>query len=271
MSQLIDLCGKAVRLEDIQYPEIGHRRYVFCPCFVEISSQNTSKGLFRNKAVTISRFKYIGTYPYGAVLSDREKPSINDKYAIKSDAGFIVNKIIDKATAPIGNAARLVARNLGIDTSINKDMRIWSRGQTFEVTKWGNLPAKIRYLDGREVDVYPNSAEYKELDDTITPTTKDVPTLEVHMKNNTTLVFFGGIDIPDVNAPYQALLNTLNLLNASKDKKKKNVFAAPGSSREKKSLDNMANNQLPPASIPVQIPQTEKETIIEKPDNKTDL
>lgn len=35
MGQLIDLCGKAVQLEDIKNFEKSIRKYVFCPCFVE--------------------------------------------------------------------------------------------------------------------------------------------------------------------------------------------------------------------------------------------
>ena len=171
-------------------------------------------------------FRYTGVYAYGAVLSDQEKPSANDKYAIKTDSGFIINKLIDKVTKPMGDALRLINRNVGIDTSINIEMRIWTRGQTLSITRWGDLPARIIYMDGRSVDVYPNSAEYKQLDQTITPTTRDVHTLEVHMNNNTTLVFFGdGIDLLDIETPYQALMEAKNMMDSLKNKKQNNIIA----------------------------------------------
>lgn len=265
MGQLIDLCGKAVQLEDIKNFEKGYRKYVFCPYFTEILSPYVAKkSIFNSETVTVKQFKYIGVYPYGAVLGDREKPTANDRYAIKTDSGFIVNKIIDTVKSPIGNATRLVSNKLGIDTSINKDMRIWSRGQTFEITKWGNLPAKIKYSNGREVDVFPNTVEYKQLGESITPTTRDVPTLEVHMKNNTTLVFFGGgIDLIEVDTPYQALLNAINTLNKPRQKKRID-FSAPSTSREKTIESSNISIGLTPTQSLTQAPQWKISTNIEQ-------
>ena len=81
MRQLFDLCGKAVYLEDIKSFEKSHRKYVFCPCFVETLSQYVSKSFLKNETRTVKSFQYVGFYPYGAVLSDREKPIQNDRYA----------------------------------------------------------------------------------------------------------------------------------------------------------------------------------------------
>ena len=117
MGQLIDLCGKAVQLEDIKTFEKSARQYVFCPCFQEVTEIYTTKNIFgKTDTVSQTKFKYTGLYPYGAVLSDQEKPSPNDRYAIKTDGGFIVNKLFDSVAKPLGNAVRLVNRNVGVDT-----------------------------------------------------------------------------------------------------------------------------------------------------------
>ncbi len=218
--------------------------------------------MFKTQTNTTTEFRFAGSYPYGAVLSEHEKPTSSDRYAIKSDAGYIATRILDSVKKRISNTAKQISRKIGIDTSINKDMKIWSRGQTHENTKWGDLPAKIKYASGREVDVYPNSAEYKQLGDTITPTTRDVPTLEVHMKNNTTLVFFGGgIDLPEVDTPYNALLNAYNALNALKEKKK-TVFSIPRPS-VRLLHKNETESNLPMPSEPVQSLQ-EDNTVVKQ-------
>ena len=267
MKQLYDLCGKAVYLEDIKSFEKCYRRYVFCPCFVETIQQYVSKSFLKSETHTVKSFQFVGVYPYGAVLGDKEKPSDDDRYAIKTDTGFIVNKILDNIKSPIGNAVRIVNNKLGIDASINKDMRIWSRGQTLEETKWGALPAKLRYSNGREVDVYPNSVEYNALGDTITPTVKDVPALVVHMKNNTSYIFFGGgIDLMDIDTPYQALLDAVNAVNAPKQKKRID-FSAPSTSRKKAIGSSSGTVQLPPAQTSIQMPQW-KTTLDTKQTNK---
>ena len=256
MGQLIDLCGKAVHLEEIKSFAKNVRKYVFCPCFQEVISTSETKSFFGKKTTnTTTSFQYVGAYPYGAVLNDRENPVPNDRYAIKTDAGFIINKVLDGITAPLGNAVRMVQNGLGIDRSVNMDMRIWTRGQTLNITKWGDLPAKIRYANGREVDVYPNSTEYNQLCQSITPTTKDVPTLEVQMKNNTTLIFFGaGIDIADVDSTYQALLSVHNAVKLP-EQNKKNIFAAPHSSAEARLQQEAKLSEPKKPTIQIQMPQ----------------
>lgn len=227
MSRLVNLCGKAIHLEDVVSFATDRRSYLFIPCFREIAQVDSKKSFFGKETNTVSLcYVFDKQIPYGVVLGDKESPWPGESYAYKT-AGEIIGldlfKSIKKAT---GDAAHLAARALKIDTSINQKIRILVDGREVKECRYDELPAKLICRDGRKIDVYKNSPIYNLLGQNITPHVESVPVLEVYMTKNKKLLFFGdGIDIDNVDEPYQALMIAYNELHAEKDNKKRN--AAP--------------------------------------------
>lgn len=223
MDRLVNLCGKAVRLEDIIGFAMDRKNYVYIPCFREITEVSTTRSLFgKERNSYVSRFEFYKHIPYGVVLGEKEVPCPGESYAYKTVGEIIGMDLFKSVKKAAGDAAHLAARALKIDTSINRKLRILVDGRDLKECRFDELPARLIYQDGRKVDVYKDSELYYQLGKNITPYEEPVPILEVQVSKNKKLIFFGdGIDVDNVNEPYQALLTAYNLLHAEKKEKKK--------------------------------------------------
>lgn len=223
MGQLINLCGKAIHLEDVITFNMDYRRYMFIPCFREVRGIETTKSFWGKETNnTYTRYEFYKQIPYGVVLGDKESPWPGDSFAYKTTGEIIALDLFKRATKSAGDAIHLASRALKIDTSINQKMRILLDGGQVKECRYDELPAKLICSDGREMDVYKNSPAYDQLGENITPNEKRVPVLEVYVAKNKKYIFFGdGINVDNVEEPYQALLTAYNILHADKKTQKK--------------------------------------------------
>ena len=55
MNKLVNLCGKAIKLEDVTGLAMDRKNYVFIPCFREVSQLVTSKSFFGKETSTVGK------------------------------------------------------------------------------------------------------------------------------------------------------------------------------------------------------------------------
>lgn len=223
MNKLVNLCGKAIKLEDVTGFAMDRKNYVFIPCFREVSQLVTSKSFFGKETSTVvKRYEFYHHIPYAVVLGEKESAWPGEAYAYKTAGEIAGLETLKRAFKVVGDTAHLAARALKIDTSINRKYRLLVDGRDYKECRFDELPARLICQDGRKVDVYKDSELYFQLGKNITPYEEPVPVLEVQVGKNKKLMFFGnGIDVDNVEEPYQALLTAYNLLHDEKANKKK--------------------------------------------------
>lgn len=213
MSQLIDLCGTPIQLDKITDFKLVKREVLFYPSYQE-TEESTFSRFARFGASPKKKFEFVKMVPYGAILSDKEKPT-NNGYEIKSfGEGFALN-IFTKAEKLVDNAATLAADLLRIDTSSNKEYRILTHGRRLVTVKLRDIPAKVAFLSGKVSDVYKNDSNYALLGEPIAPTIVTVPTLIVTVNKATHVFFGGGIDIPNAEETYHQLFDAFSQMQAN--------------------------------------------------------
>lgn len=224
MSQMIDLCGTPIQLEQIKSFRLVKRECLYYPAYQETESQVAS--IFaRFGAEKKKKFTFTQMVPFGILLSDKEKPCTGS-YEIKSFGEAVTFNLLDSVGKAVGNVANLAADMLRIDTSGNKEFHILTQGRRVTSLRLRDIPAKVRFLSGKVSDVYKNDPIYDFLGEPISPTVVAVPTLVVTI-DKTQLVFFGGgIDLEDADATYQALFEAYNQYQAALEQKKPS-FALP--------------------------------------------
>lgn len=224
MSQMIDLCGTPIQLEQIKSFRLVKRECLYYPAYQETESQVAS--IFaRFGAEKKKKFTFTQMVPFGILLSDKEKPCTGS-YEIKSFGEAVTFNLLGDAVKAVGNIVNIAADMLRIDTSGNKEFHILTQGRRLTNLKLRDIPAKVRFLSGKVSDVYKNDPIYDFLGEPISPTVVAVPTLVVTM-DKTPLVFFGGgIDLEDAEATYQALFEAYNQYQAALEQKKP-AFALP--------------------------------------------
>lgn len=224
MSQMIDLCGTPIQLEQIKSFRLVKRECLYYPAYQETESQVAS--IFaRFGAEKKKKFTFTQMVPFGILLSDKEKPCTGS-YEIKSFGEAVTFNLLDGVGKAVGNVASLAADMLRIDTSGNKEFHILTQGRRVTSLRLRDIPAKVRFLSGKVSDVYKNDPIYDFLGEPISPTVVAVPTLVVTI-DKTPLVFFGGgIDLEDAEATYQALFEAYNQYQAASEQKKSS-FSLP--------------------------------------------
>lgn len=235
MDRLVNLCGKAMRLEDIGSFGLNRVNYVYIPCFREINEIVTKKRNILSKGTSevVTRYEFCQHIPYGMMLGDKDEPIPGDTRAFKitSPKEFIAMDLYRHVKKIAGDAAHLAARKLNIDTSINQKVRILLDGSIVKEYRYDEIPAKLIYSDGRKVDVYKGSDIYNQIGQDLTPVVESVPTLEVLAGKNRKYVFCGnGIDAENVEEVYQTLLAAYNLFHteAEQEKLEKGKKILPG-------------------------------------------
>ena len=227
MGRLVNLCGKAIQLEDVIGFSMDRKNYMFIPCFREVAELVTTRSFFgKENTSTNVRYVFEKHIPYGVVLGDKETPWPGEAYAYKTAGEIIGLDLFKGVKKAAGDAAHLAARAMKINTSINQKYRILVDGRDLKECRYDELPAKLICRDGRKMDVYKDSEIYNLLGQDITPYEEPVPVLEVYVGKNKKYIFFGnGIDVDNVEEPYQALLTAYNYLH--EDKKEKQKLASP--------------------------------------------
>ena len=222
MGRMVNLCGKAIQLEDVIGFAMDRRNYIFIPCFREVAQITTNKTFFGKETSTVStHYEFYKHIPYGAVLGEKESVWPGESYAYKTAGEIVGVQFAKKAMKAAGDAVHFAVRALKIDTSINRKYRILVDGRDLKEFRLDELPARLICRDGRKMDVYKNSEMYHRLGQNITPYEEPVPVLEVQMAKNKKYIFFGnGIDVDNVEEPYQALLTAYNIIHEEKEKKK---------------------------------------------------
>ena len=120
--------------------------------------------------------------------------------------------------------ANLAADILRVDTSGNTEYHVLTQGRRLTNVRLRDIPAKVMFLSGKVSDVYKNDPNYEFLGESISPTIVTVPTLVVTV-DKTTYAFFGsGIDLPDAEQAYQALLEEYNQYQEDCKKEKTQMF-----------------------------------------------
>ena len=223
MGRLVNLCGKAVQLEDVTGFAMDRKNYIFIPCFREVAELVTSRSFFGKESTSARlHYQFDKHIPYGVVLGEKETPWPGEAYAYKTAGEIISVDLFKSVKKNVGDAAHLAARALKIDTSINQQRRILIDGKDLKTCRLDELPARLILSDGRKMDVYKNSEMYHLLGQDITPYEEPVPILEVYVGKNKKYIFFGnGIDVDNVEEPYQALLTAYNILHEEKESAKK--------------------------------------------------
>ena len=118
------------------------------------------------------------------------------------------------------NAANIATDVLRIDTSGNREFRVLTSGRRITVIKLRDIPAKVRFLSGKESDVYKNDQYYPCLGEPIAPIIDVIPTLVITVDKSTHVFFGGGIDLDDAETTYRALFEVYNQFHAAAEKKK---------------------------------------------------
>ena len=218
MGQLIDLCGIPMQLDKIKDFRLVKREYLFYPAYQETEEQTFS--LFaRLGAANKKKFVFTNMVPYGALLSDKEKP-VGNGYEIKSFGEVATFNVLAGVGKAISNVANVAADMLRIDTSGNKEYLVIAAGHRLTTVKLREVPAKVRFLSGKVSDVYRNDPIYEFLGEPISPTIAIVPTLVVTLDRATHVFFGGGIDLDDAEATYHALFEAYNNYQAEISQKK---------------------------------------------------
>lgn len=207
MRETIEVCGMSIQLNKIKSIRLVKRDYLLCPSYQEIEEQNQNP-LARLIDPNAHSFRFIDMVPYGAILSDDEKP-ISNSYEItvsdKQKKDKNTHAILSEISKAVNNVANVAADVLHIDTSGNKEFRIITRGHHTTTIKLKDIPAKVRFLSGKVSDLYKHDATYKRLGESISPFIATVSTMVVTVGKATYVFFGGGIDLDDAEAAYHAL------------------------------------------------------------------
>ena len=158
---LIDLCGTPIQLEQIKSFRLVKREYLFYPAYRETVEQSFS--LFaRAGAKEKKKFIFVQMVPYGALLSEKEKPSMGS-YEIKAFGEAATANILAEVGKAIGNVANLAADLLRVDTSGNQEFSVLTQGRRVTKIKLRDVPAKVSFLSGKVSDVYRNDPIYEKI------------------------------------------------------------------------------------------------------------
>ena len=221
MSQMIDLCGTPIRLEQIKSFRLVKRECLYYPAYQETESQVAS--IFaRFGAEKKKKFAFTQMVPFGILLSDKEKPCTGT-YEIKSFGEAVTFNLLDEVGKAVGNVASLAADMLRIDTSGNKEFHIQTQGRRVTSLRLRDVPAKVRFLSGKVSDVYKNDPIYDFLGEPISPTVVAVPTLVVLLDKAPLVFFGGGIDLDDAEAAYQALFEAYSQYQTALERRKPSI------------------------------------------------
>lgn len=224
MSQLIDLCGTPIQVDKISDVRLFKREWLFYPAYQE--TEKTTFSIFaRFGAENKKKFKFVKMVPFGALLSDKEKPA-NGGYEIKSFGEAAALNFLTEAGKAIENVANTVADLFRIDTSGNREFRILTQARRLTSVKLRDIPAKVMFLSGKVSDVYKNDPIYAYLGEPISPTIVTVPTLVVTVDKMTYVFFGGGIDLENAEEVYHQLFEVYKKLHEEAEKKN-TAFALP--------------------------------------------
>ena len=158
MSQLIDLCGTPIQLDKIRDFRLVKRECLFYPAYQETAAQTFS--LFaRLGEQHKKKFQFTQMVPFGILLGDKEKPTTGS-YEFKSFGEYAASGILASVGKKLENAANIATDVLRIDTSGNREFRVLTSGRRITVIKLRDIPAKVRFLSGKESDVYKNDQYY---------------------------------------------------------------------------------------------------------------
>lgn len=224
MSQMIDLCGTPIQLEQIKSFRLVKRECLYYPAYQETESLVASV-FARFGAENKKKFTFVQMVPFGILLGDKEKPRTGS-YEIKSFDEAVIFNLLDGVGKAVGNVASLAADFLRIDTSGNKEFHILTQGRRVTSLRLRDVPAKVRFLSGKVSDVYKNDPIYDFLGEPISPTVVPISTLVVTIDKTPFVFFGGGIDLEDAEATYQELFKAYNQYQAALDQKKPS-FAFP--------------------------------------------
>lgn len=254
MSQLIDLCGTPIRLDQIKSFRLVKRDYLFYPAYEE--TQGFASSVFaRFGAEHRKKFQFVQMVPFGAVLGDKEQPKL-DGYEIKSFDEALISSLLDTAGKAITTAGSFVADALMLDTSGMKSFRIMTQGRRVIKLKLKDIPAKVSFLSGKVSDVYKNDKIYPYLGETISPTVVAVPTLVVTVGKSTYAFFGNGIDVEDAESAYRSLLDAYNQHLSQAGEKKRIEFPKVHLTLPKLNLPFIAARSSP--ELPVDEPAQEE-------------
>lgn len=237
MSALIDLCGTPIQLDHVRSFRLVKRDYLFYPAYQEVQEQTFS--LFaRRGSADKKKFEFVKMVPFGALLNDKEKPCTGT-YEIKSFGEAVTFNILSDVGKKLENVANLAADWLRIDTSGNMEYHILTQGRRLTSVKLRDIPAKVAFLSGKISDVYKNDPIYDFLGEPIAPTIVTVPTLVVTVDKTTYAFFGGGVDLPDVEAVYQTLLQEYNRYQEENKKEKASALPKLGVNMPKLSIPSI--------------------------------
>lgn len=269
MGMLVDICGVPIDLEKVKDFRVIKRDYIFCPYFEEMVEERRHLFGFSSAG---SSFLYIRKKPFGMILNEKEKPTLNRDGVVtfRDSAGLFA---LDGLSNTIGNLGVMAADLLRIDTHNNTKYRVVTPGGVTRTIRLRDIPARVRFMNGRETDVYKNDPNYAQLDDTISPSIEQVDVLTVQTEKES-LVFFGsGINMDDPYTVYRALLEHHNALEAARE-----AAALEQKAQSRKRAPVLALPKLDLSSIKLQSPITfvkkdkpaepEEET---PPDTETDV
>ena len=221
MSQLIDLCGMPIKMEQIKDFRLVKRECLFYPAYQEMKEQIFSQ-FARFGAERKKKFKFLKMVPFGMLLSEKEKP-INGGYEVKAFKEAVAFNILSGVGKAVGNVANLAADALRIDTFGNKEFRVRVQGGRLINIKLRDIPAKVMFLSGKVSDVYKNDPIYDYLGEPIAPTIAVVPALVVTLDKSTNVFLGGGIDIDDAEATYHQLFEAYKQFQEVEPEKKSTV------------------------------------------------
>jgi len=215
MSQLIDVCGTPIQLEQVKSFRLVKRDYIFYPAYQE--TQSLASSMFaRFGASDKKKFQFVKMMPFGAVLTNKEKPALGG-YEIKSFDEAVGAHLLEGVGNAVGNVAGVAMDILRVDTSGNKQLNILTVGRRSLQIRMREIPAKVMFLSGKVSDVYKNDSIYDFLGEPIAPVISAVQALVVNV-DKASYVFFGnGIDVEDAEQVYHSLLNAYNEMQARKE------------------------------------------------------
>ena len=217
MSQLIDLCGTPIQIEKVKSFRLVKREFLFYPAYKEIEQPVFSLFATRKSHEEKKKFVFTTMVPFGALLSDKEKPAPGS-YEIKSFGEVITANVLAEVGKAIENMAGLAADWLKLDTSGNKEFRVLTEGRRTITIRLRDVPAKVAFLSGKVGDVYKHDPIYSYLGEPIAPTIVAIPTLVVVVDKTSHVFFGGGVDLDDAEATYKTLLEAYNQYQASEKK-----------------------------------------------------
>ena len=205
MDGFFDINGTHIALDAIKDFRTLDVEFIFRPVFRE-----AQKGLLN--AFINKKYEFVAMEPYAAIIGQQGHKSALGEYKAKDFkealgkdiTGAVIYTLADKMNLKAFKRQKYQCLNLA--------------GRAF-TTYLDDVPAMLRWNDGRIAEVYKEDPLYKELGEITTPGVQYITALVI--KANDAYCFYGnGIQVADARQEYERLSQEISVYTANKKSNK---------------------------------------------------